>query len=377
MNSIHRFANRSSFFKASLLAFVLGGFAPGLLRAQTDNAEATNAPGPAPAETNAAPATPVLQIDAGKVTGNVSPTLYGLMTEEINYSYEGGLYGELVRNRTFKANAQNPVFWNAINGSISLDTTQPLNAALNVSLKLDVSKASKDSPVGIANGGFWGIPVRPNTTYHASFYAKGRHFNGPLTVSLVHVVDSNNVTVKTPPGVRVFPGEMTETLATATIPKISGDWKKYEVTLTTGSVETSKNNRLVISTTKPGTFFNKHGTVWFDAVSLFPPTYNNRPNGTRPDIMQLLADMQPKFLRFPGGNYVEGNTHCRTFQLEGNHWPGSQTSRPPQPVGLLVHRRLGSAGISGMVRGFAHGAGAGRLCRLLAARTAYCSGAET
>ena len=67
---------------------------------------------------------------------------------------------------------------------IALDTNQPLNAALNVSLKLDASKASENSPVGIANGGYWGIPVRPNTTYRASFYARGKHFSGPLTVSL-------------------------------------------------------------------------------------------------------------------------------------------------------------------------------------------------
>src|SRR5471032_594509 len=115
---------------------------------------------------DAPPAIPVLQIKADQVSAKVSPMLYGLMTEEINFSYEGGIYGELIRNRTFKANATNAVYWNAINGSISLDTNQPLNSALNVSLKLDTSKATKISPVGIANDGYWGIPVRPNTTYH-------------------------------------------------------------------------------------------------------------------------------------------------------------------------------------------------------------------
>jgi alpha-N-arabinofuranosidase len=250
----------------------------------------------------AAPAaTPVLQIDAGKVTGTVSPRLYGLMTEEINFSYEGGLYGELIRNRSFKANAQNPQFWSAIGDTtLTLDTNQPLNAALNVSLKLDASKASKASPVGIANGGYWGIPVKPNTTYRVSFYAKARDFNGELTASLVHVVDSNQVSVKPPPGFSFFLGEATIPVASATVPKITGEWKKYEATLKTGSVPPSKENRLTVVTTKPG-------TVWFQNVSLFPPTYHNRPNGTRPDIMRLLADMQPKFLRFPGGNYLEGN----------------------------------------------------------------------
>src|SRR6266850_2497519 len=173
---------------------------------------------------------PILQIDTGKVTGTVSPMLYGLMTEEINFSYEGGLYGELIRNRTFKANAQNPMFWNAVGDTvITLDTNQPLNAALNLSLKLDAAKASKASPVGIANGGFWGIPVHPNTTYHASFYARSESSLGPLTISL----ESTN-------GESVF--------ASATVSKISGKWKKYEVTLKTGSVQPSKDNRFVIRT---------------------------------------------------------------------------------------------------------------------------------
>jgi len=75
---------------------------------------------------------PVLQIKADQVAAKVSPMLYGLMTEEINFSYEGGLYGELIRNRTFKANRTNAVFWSAVgNAVISLDTNQPLNSALN------------------------------------------------------------------------------------------------------------------------------------------------------------------------------------------------------------------------------------------------------
>ena len=106
-------------------------------------------------------------------------------------------------------------------------------------------------------------------------------------------------------------GEITFPVASATIPKISGDWQKYEVTLTTGNIEPSKDKQLVISTTKPRTFWaklwGKPATIWFQQVSLFPPTYNNRANGNRPDIMQLLADMNPKFLRLPGGNYLEGD----------------------------------------------------------------------
>ena len=164
-------------------------------------APAATAPS-APADTTPAPTAPtgptVLQIDAGKVTGKVSPMLYGLMTEEINFAYEGGIYGELIRNRSFKADAvvprvtpetyevgkylpvtfkpdTQPRFWTAVGGaSMVLDTNNPLNEFLNVSLKLDASSASAASPAGVANGGYWGIPVKPQTTYRVVLLREGR-----------------------------------------------------------------------------------------------------------------------------------------------------------------------------------------------------------
>ena len=229
---------------------------------------------------------PTLIIKADQVVAKSSPMLYGLMTEEINYSYEGGLYGELIRNRSFKANPTNPapMFWSAVNcTSISLDANTSLNTALNVSLKLNSTGASKAGPMGIANAGYWGIPVKPKTHYTASFYAKAANgFTSPLTVSL------QSADGKT-------------TFASAEVSGLTSDWKKFEATLTTKNVESSKDNRFTITTTSPG-------VIWFNEVSLFPATYAHRANGNRPDIMQLLADMHPKFLRFPGGNYLEGNT---------------------------------------------------------------------
>jgi alpha-L-arabinofuranosidase len=255
--------------------------------------------------------TPVIQIDAGKVVTKMPPTFYGLMTEEINYSYEGGLYGELIRNRTFKADAiqQNlradaydpakyypasypadtaPKFWTSVGGAVLLlDANTPLNAALNVSLKLDGSMASKTSPAGVANGGYYGIAVRPKTTYKVSFFAKAAPgFTGPLTVSLE--------------------GTNGQAFARAEISGLTGDWKKFETTLTTKNVTPSKDNVFKLTTATPG-------TIWLQAVSLFPPTYKNRPNGDRVDLSKMLADAQPKFLRFPGGNYVEGNDFVNRF----------------------------------------------------------------
>ncbi|MGD1087012.1 MAG: alpha-L-arabinofuranosidase C-terminal domain-containing protein [Verrucomicrobiota bacterium] len=248
----------------------------------------------APPATPGNPAIPVVTIEADQVKAHASPILYGLMTEEINYSYEGGLYAELVNNRTFK-DRQNPLsHWKlaesgGAGNSMSVVSDQPLNDVLTNSLKLEAVSATQEKPVGIANEGFWGIPVRPNTTYHASFYARAANgFTGPLTVAIVSTNRSATV------------------FRSAQVSGLGASWKKFEVTLTTGKVPVSKDNQLVISTASPGTIF-------FNLVSLFPPTYNNRPNGNRPDIMQLLADMHPSFLRFPGGNYLEGNTVATRF----------------------------------------------------------------
>ncbi len=242
----------------------------------------------------AAPSGPiVLHIDAAKVVAQVSPTLYGLMTEEINYSYDGGLYAELVRNRTFQDGAEEPVHWSTVQdkggtGAIALDRGQPLNSVLPVSLRLDVTAAPAGSRVGVANDGFWGIPVRPATTYRASFYAKAATgFSGALTVS---IESSDGATV----------------YASAPVSGLGEQWKKYTATLTTGKISETADTRLVIAA-------GSTGTVWLDLVSLFPPTWHNRPNGNRPDIMQLLADMKPSFLRFPGGNYLQGRTLATRF----------------------------------------------------------------
>jgi alpha-N-arabinofuranosidase len=259
-----------------VLIFLLGA-ATDFSRAQTTNSETTNSVPAVPL------AVPVLQIKADQVTAKVSPTLYGLMTEDINFALEGGLYPELVRNRTFKANATNAVFWNAVgNGEICIDPATPLNDALNVSLKLDATQASKDSPAGFANGGFWGIPVKPDTKYRASFYAKSdEKFSGALTLQ-----------IQSADGKTIF--------ASAKISGLTRDWEKYEVTLKTKNISPSKDNQFAITTTSPG-------TIWFQQVSLFPPTYKNRPNGARPDLMELMAAMHPAFLRFPGGDFLEGH----------------------------------------------------------------------
>ena len=134
-------------------------------------------------------AAPTITIDLSMPVGKVSPLLYGLMTEEINHAYDGGLYAELLRNRAFLDDPASPVHWSAVQGggaaAIALDPAQALNAAIGTSLRLDVTQASAGHPAGVANEGYWGIPVRPHTSYRASFFAKAAPgFTGPLTATI-------------------------------------------------------------------------------------------------------------------------------------------------------------------------------------------------
>src|SRR5262249_10544665 len=149
--------------------------------------------------------------------------------------------------------------------------------------RLDITKASRSGRAGVANDGFWGIPVAPSTRYHASFYARvGQGFGGPLVVD----IESND-------GKTVY--------ASGTVSHVGTKWQKYDVTLVTKKNATgSASNRFVIGA-------RNKGTLWLSFVSLFPPTYHNRANGNRIDLMQRLAEFQPTFLRLPGGNYLEGD----------------------------------------------------------------------
>src|ERR1041385_9374211 len=136
-------------------------------------------------------ADPTFTSDATHSVGKVSPKLYGLMTEEINHSYDGGLYAELIRNRAFLDDAKSPAHWSLVNengakATIALDTTNSFNDALSASLCVTVTKASKNESAGAANSGYWGIPVQPNTQYRASLIARAEPgFTGPLALSLV------------------------------------------------------------------------------------------------------------------------------------------------------------------------------------------------
>src|SRR6185369_13581849 len=134
---------------------------------------------------------PAFTVDASRSAGKVSPKLYGLMTEEINHSYDGGLYAELIQNRAFLDDAKSPAHWSVVKddasaATIALDTATPLNEKIPTSLHLTVTQATKDHPAGVANSGYWGIPVHPKTQYRASLWTRAEAgFSSPLTASIV------------------------------------------------------------------------------------------------------------------------------------------------------------------------------------------------
>lgn len=301
---------------------------------------------------------PSITLHPGEAVKKVSPTLYGLMTEEINHSYDGGLYAELIRNRIFKDNRSMPEGWSLVKdnaGDISAihliaaneehipidERGLAINSALSTCLRLTVEKVS--GRIGIANEGFWGIPVKPSSIYRASFYIKGTARKPPFrwpwepkpTTPPLPDIENNTagpitVSIESNDGKTVF--------ASGTINLEKSDsWKKYELTLTTpANIQPTKDARFVISTTRTGLYY-------FNLVSLFPATYNNHPNGNRVDIMQMLVDMKPAFLRFPGGNFLEGPLLTDAFPWKSTLGPlenrpghkGSWGYRPSDGMGLL------------------------------------------
>jgi alpha-N-arabinofuranosidase len=245
----------------------------------------------------------VLTIDASRPTAASSPLLHGLMTEEINYSYDGGLYAELVRNRSMHKDVKKGLEgWSAI-GSASIfdDATTGPSTALPFSLKFVTSAAR----TGVANDGFWGFPLRPATHYQLSFYARSS-VSAPLVISLVR--------------------PSTGTVVATT--KIAGGgpgWHQYNGELVT-SADTVEGNfyQLQITALQPE-------TVWLQLVSLFPPTYKNRVHGFRADLMEKMAAMHPAFLRFPGGNYLEGDHISEHFDWKRTVGPWVDRPTHPSP----------------------------------------------
>lgn len=227
------------------------------------------------AATQAINAQVVINIDADQRGPMVSPTHYGIFYEDINHAADGGLYAELIRNRSFEDDSI-PSNWFSIgNARISLVKEGLLNEAQHNALGVTIAGEGD----GILNEGFWGINAVKDRKYQLSFWAKSdKNYKGTITARLQSAAGQ-------------CLGETKVKVA------CSKKWEKYTATI----IATGNDPKAEFSLTA-----DKAGEFQLDVVSLFPPTFKNRENGMRPDLAQMLADMSPRFMRFPGGCFVEG-----------------------------------------------------------------------
>jgi len=249
---------------------------------------------------NAQPAK--ITVDVAHPSHAIPPTLWGIFFEDINMSTDGGIYPELVRNRSFE-DADTPENWRFANigdgqSEASVITADvhgqppPLNPFNRKSLRVKV-----DGAFSLRNEGYWGMNIVSGNVYTLKFAARGEKFPGTLTAKILSSTGAE--------------------LASDVVEKISDGWKYYTLDLTaTGSDPKAK---LEISG-------NSKGVLFLDMISLLPKQ-TWKDHGLRPDLAESLADLHPKFMRFPGGCWVEGDDFAHM-----NHWKntiGNLDSRTP------------------------------------------------
>lgn len=251
-----------------------------------------------------------IQTDFTQAPVPISPTLMGAFFEDINYAADGGLYAELIQNRSFEyypvanyTDMQPLDAWSvAINGDsdilISVENNAPLNSNNTRYLKIEVNQPNLKA--GVRNSGFDGINLEKGKRYNFSVYLKKENnYSGTLAIQLV---SPSNVV-----------------LHSDTIRNLSEEWEKYELSFTSGFSLT--NAALQLSPTSTG-------TIYADMVSLFPQeTFNNRQNGLRKDLAQAIADLNPTFLRFPGGCISHGRGLDNAYRWK--HTVGDVAERKP------------------------------------------------
>ncbi|PQE05084.1 Alpha-L-arabinofuranosidase A protein [Rutstroemia sp. NJR-2017a BVV2] len=249
-----------------------------------------------------------INITASASGGNASsPLAYGLMFEDISHSGDGGIYAELIQNRAFQGNREYPSTlepWVAVGGAaLTLQNTSlPLSSALPTSVNVRSTTNSTAKKIGLSNPGWWGIDVKPQK-YTGSFWASGK-YHGKFTAKLVSATGTVYASTD------LYSNSKNLT------------WVEYKFTLQPKTAAPNVNNSFVIE-------FDSGNSVNFNLISLFPPTYNNRPNGMRPELMQAMKDLNPSFLRIPGGNNIEGDAFH--YRWAWNQTIGPLQDRPGRP----------------------------------------------
>jgi alpha-L-arabinofuranosidase len=249
-------------------------------------------------------------------------TMHGLFFEDINYGADGGLYAEMIQNRSFE-DREHLYAWSeaareGARGRFSTESEEPLNVNTTHFLRLYVMDPGTQG-YGMANSGFDGLVLSKGGRYFFSIHAHRRA--GDEAALRILLEDGQS-----------------HVLASAEITNVAPAWKKFEATMTSPADAT--NARLVVLATKAG-------TVDLDMVSLFPETtFRGRRNGLRGDLAQALADMKPGFLRFPGGCVAEGKDYANAYRWKDtigdvaerkqnwNIWQDAQSPHYDQSYGL-------------------------------------------
>ncbi|MFY9154338.1 MAG: alpha-L-arabinofuranosidase C-terminal domain-containing protein [Prolixibacteraceae bacterium] len=217
-----------------------------------------------------------LVVNAGKTIAPVQQTMWGLFFEDINFAADGGIYAELVKNRSFEF--YKPLMgWEKTGedyvGQFQIITRPEDNNPRFLRLEI------QDKDLVLTNEGFRGMGVLAGENYDFSIFARQSEGTSAIKVELLDSTGS--------------------VIGNSEIKNFSGDWKKYETRLNCSVTDSKANLRLTIS---------GQGVLEIDMVSLFPEhTWKGRKNGLRADLVQKLADLKPGFLRFPGGCIVEGH----------------------------------------------------------------------
>ena len=251
---------------------------------------------------HAQPAT--LTISTDKPGTKINPGMWGIFFEDINLGADGGLYAELVKNRSFEF--PKPMMgWGKVSssgatGGLSIRTDAPFNAANPHYIRIE---STGGGALGISNEGFRGIGVVDGDAYDFSVQVRATSGNPTLHIELV----STNGTV----------------FASASLKNLTTNWTSRTVKLNARGTEVKARLNVMVE---------GGGAVDLDMVSLFPKkTWKNRPGGLRADMVQKLADLKPGFLRFPGGCIVEGNVLTNRYQWK-------KTIGPIEERKLIVNR---------------------------------------
>ena len=241
----------------------------------------------------AATAQNVMDVNTAKLGATIQPTMYGIFFEDINYAADGGLYGELVKNRSFEF-PQHFMGWQVF-GCVDLKDDGPFGRCPHYVQLND--PGHRERRTGLVNEGYFGIGVTKGEQYRFSVWAKAIKGNGTIRVQLI---DEHSM------------GERQQ-FVEQSLDITSSDWKKYTLVLTPN--QTMKKAKLRI-------FLKGQNSVALEHVSLFPVnTFKNRENGMRRDLAQALADLHPGVFRFPGGCIVEGTTLDTRYQWKNTIGP--------------------------------------------------------